>query len=121
MVAIMKKESEIRDEIYDYLSKSGHLVWKDRQVVRKPTKGTMQKSNGTPDIMMILAPTGRFLGIEVKSEKGKLRPEQIVFRDRANLSGALCFVATSVEDVILKLSELIRPSERNRINPFILP
>lgn len=54
---------------------------------------------GCPDLIGWLAPTGRFLGIECKGDRGKLRPEQAAFRDRLEKDGGLYIVARSVEDV----------------------
>ena len=92
-------EFGIRDLIIEYLEKKNIFCWLDRQVVRKPTKGTSSKSKGVPDILGIL-PDGTFLGIEVKTEDGKVRPEQKVFIERAQSLGAMCFVARSLDDVI---------------------
>lgn len=52
---------------------------------------------GSPDIIGVFK--GRFLGIEVKSKCGKLRPEQKEFLENIIKNGGIAFVAKSIEDV----------------------
>lgn len=44
--------------------------------------------SGLPDIVVVVPPGGRLLGLECKSEKGRLRPDQIAFKSRAEAVGA---------------------------------
>lgn len=54
---------------------------------------------GTPDICGILAPTGRFIGLELKSATGKQRDDQKRFeRIVTEFGGAYC-LARSLSDV----------------------
>ena len=46
-----------------------------------------------------LAPGGRFVAIEVKSEDGKLRPEQALFLDRVTQYGGLALVARGIDEI----------------------
>ena len=43
---------------------------------------------------------GRFLAIEIKTEKGRVTPHQQRFLDRVNEAGGVAFVARSIEDVV---------------------
>ena len=54
---------------------------------------------GLPDICGYLD-GGRALFVEVKSATGKLRPEQVVFLERAERCGCKVVVARSVDDLI---------------------
>ena len=54
---------------------------------------------GCPDIIGWLAPAGRFVGIECKSDRGRLRPEQVAFRDTLTRMGGIYIEARSVADV----------------------
>ena len=54
---------------------------------------------GQPDIMGIIGPNGRFLGIECKSEKGKQSPEQMTWQRMIESLGGLYILAKSIEDV----------------------
>lgn len=46
---------------------------------------------------------GRFLAIEIKTEKGRVTPHQQRFLDRVNEAGGVAFVARSIEDVTYHL------------------
>jgi hypothetical protein len=54
---------------------------------------------GAPDIVCVLR-GGRFMGIEVKTPTGRLRPEQEAFRDMLLNLGADYVVVRSVEDAV---------------------
>jgi len=60
---------------------------------------------GQPDIIAIAAPSGRFIGIEVKTGKGVLSDVPKNWKAQAELRGALYIVARSVGDVITALHE----------------
>lgn len=55
---------------------------------------------GSPDIMGYLPPTGRGFGIEIKTGKDRLSPEQIGFHHNANKMGALILVVKDYEDFL---------------------
>lgn len=54
---------------------------------------------GQADIQGVLAPSGRAVFIECKTQTGRLRPEQIAFGRMVEEMGALFIVARSLEDV----------------------
>lgn len=47
---------------------------------------------------------GKFLSVEVKTESGRLSPEQRAFKDTVNAAGGLAIVARSTEEAINGLS-----------------
>lgn len=53
---------------------------------------------GSPDIICVLG--GRFIGIECKSQKGKLNANQEKFKAELERSGGLYIVARSIDDVM---------------------
>lgn len=57
-------------------------------------------TNGLPDILAILHPQGRLLGIEMKSSTGKPSDEQDVWRERFIGAGAECIVARGWDEVL---------------------
>ena len=57
---------------------------------------------GCPDVLGQLK-DGRFLGCEVKSATGRLRPEQAVFLERIRGAGGVGFVARDCRDVFNNL------------------
>jgi len=65
----------------------------DRGNVRRVGLGV-----GTPDLVGILAPSGRLFALEVKAEDGRTRPEQKVCHERWRARGAFVAVVRSPED-----------------------
>jgi hypothetical protein len=63
--------------------------------------------NGTPDVIAILAPGSIFLGIEVKTAKGRLSSSQQEFQSKCERYGAYYIVARSVEDVKKALQSIM--------------
>ena len=57
---------------------------------------------GCPDVLGQLK-DGRLLGIEVKAERGRLRPEQSIFLERIRDAGGVAFVARDCRDVLREL------------------
>ena len=57
---------------------------------------------GCPDVLGQMK-DGRLLGVEVKAEKGKLRPEQTIFLERIRAAGGVAFVARDCRDVLREL------------------
>lgn len=57
---------------------------------------------GCPDVIGQLR-DGRFIGVEVKAAKGKLRPEQAIFLDRIRRAGGVAFMARDCRDVLREL------------------
>lgn len=57
---------------------------------------------GCPDVLGQLR-DGRLLGVEVKSQTGRLRPEQAVVLERIREAGGVAFVARDLRDVLREL------------------
>ena len=57
---------------------------------------------GCPDVLGQLC-DGRLLGVEVKAEHGRLRPEQKIFLERIRASGGVAFMARDCRDVLREL------------------
>lgn len=112
-------EKTIQTEILSYLETTGLLFWRQnsgripvptgrigrggKPVFRMVKLGT----EGLPDIIAVVPPDGRFVGLEVKSAIGVLRPAQEAFRDQLVGSGGLYYVVRSVTDVKAALKEVI--------------
>lgn len=60
---------------------------------------------GSPDLVGILRGSGRFIGVEVKLPKLGLEPNQVAWHKAARESGALVYVAHSVEEALAGLDE----------------
>lgn len=63
---------------------------------------------GCPDVLGQLK-DGRFLAVEVKSQAGRLRPEQALFLARIRAAGGVAFVARDCRDVLRTLGEAQAP------------
>lgn len=58
---------------------------------------------GSSDLVGILAPSGRYIALEVKSAIGKLRPEQVSHLAAVRRFGGFACVVRSVDDAIAAL------------------
>jgi hypothetical protein len=92
--ALQPTEKEIKKSIRRFLDMCGIFNW--------PQWQGQFSVKGVPDIIGIL-PSGVILGIEVKRPGGKVRPDQVEFIERINRSNGVAFVASSVEEVVMKL------------------
>lgn len=52
---------------------------------------------GVPDIILIKS--GQFIGLEVKTDIGRLSPDQVEFARRSKEAGAIYHVVRSIDDV----------------------
>lgn len=125
MTKPLVSEKVIQDSIIELLNKSGFFVWRNNvgsvQRDRFSVKtGLWQKTfymfgkKGLPDIIGC-TPSGTFLGIEVKTQSGKVSPEQKETLESLANRGAIAFVARSVADAIkvlgLEAHEIIEASD----------
>jgi penicillin-binding protein-related factor A (putative recombinase) len=100
----MTPESRIKNSICSWLRFNKVFFWvSDRVGIYDPRIGKFlanrnpYRIKGIADILGIYQ--GKFLAIEVKTEKGVLSPEQKIFLDNINKEGGIAFVARSIEDV----------------------
>lgn len=108
---MVKKEADIQKGIMDWLNAVGIMHWRVPvgPVIHRLGSGrnvrTIYKANpmkGFPDIAGLLTRKrpGVLFALEVKSEKGRLRPDQQVWLERIRWCGGVAEVVRSVEDVI---------------------
>jgi hypothetical protein len=77
----------------------GLVLWRNSTGVADTASGSKQRfglCKGSSDLIGIL--DGRFVAIEIKSETGKLRPEQVLFLDLVRKFGGFACVVRSVEE-----------------------
>ena len=98
----MKSESKIQSEILLEVNKRGHRLWRSNAGKVKTEHGQWIKlfPKGFPDTVGFRKDDGKFIAIEVKNKKGKLRPEQEKFKQYAETQPILYGVARSKEDAI---------------------
>ena len=92
-------EKEITIQIRYVLKLYGVFHWKVFQ--------TLGSTVGVPDIIAIQKGTGKLIGIEIKTARGKVSTAQQYFIDLINANGGIAFVARSAMDVINTLG--LRP------------
>lgn len=103
-----RPERDIQKEILEWLGTTDLVHWRQnsgmaflgpRRIILGPA--------GLPDIVVIIRPHGRFVGLEVKNDKGRLRPKQIEFAKKLTEAGGLYFVVRSVEQAKRAVAEAV--------------
>jgi hypothetical protein len=105
-----KPESIIEEQILWGLYKSKLFAWKNPTTGYFDTRLKVFRKhsnpfaiNGVSDILAIQ--NGRFIAVEVKSEKGKPTADQIKFIEKINSNGGIAIIARSWEDAKKQLLE----------------
>lgn len=78
--------------------------------LNKATAGRLYASGlktGMPDILIFF--NGRATGIEVKTDTGRLSPNQIAMHERLALAGVQVYVCRNTEDVLAALENASLP------------
>ncbi len=109
----MSAESDIQRAILDALAAIGAFAFR----TNSSGKGKAVKVRGgwvtlcppgTPDIYVLIPPTGRSLWLEVKTAKGEERESQLAWRAEATRRGALVAVVRTSQDAILEYQRAVR-------------
>ena len=98
-----KSEAAIQNEIILEVNKRGHRLFRGNAgTVKDERTGSWIKllPPGFPDTFGFRKSDGKFIAIEVKTEKGRLRKEQKAFAEFAKTQPILYGVARSKEDAI---------------------
>lgn len=90
-------EAEIRDQIYKYLLATGCFVWRDYQPTTSVIRGVGNQRKGIADLLGIY--NGKPLAVEVKTQKGKLTEDQVLWGKRFKEEGGVYVVARCLDDV----------------------
>lgn len=103
----MKSEHQIQSEIMLALSRHGCTVIRTNAGKVKTADGqtVALAPKGWPDITGFRKLDGRMLLVEVKNERGRLRPEQIKFKNFIKQYPVLYGVCRSAEDAIKLVEE----------------
>lgn len=107
----MVKEIDIQRLILEWLDANHYFNLRVpiSGVAHKIGNKTIYKKNplkGFPDIMGILkTKPGIMFTIEVKSKNGKLRPDQVLMKQKLESAGVVYILARSLYDVIEELSK----------------
>ncbi len=96
----------IQRNILDWLKQSGLLHWRQNSgVVFAGNRRILLGEEGLPDIIVVVPPNGKFLGLEVKSARGCLRPAQRLFRDKVTSCGGLFMVVRTLAEAQYAVAE----------------
>ncbi len=94
-------EKVIQRQILDWLKHTGINHWRQNSgTVFAGHRMIRLGEEGLPDIVCIVPPNGRFLGLEVKSAKGKLRPAQKEFMERIRSCGGYYVVVRTLQQAM---------------------
>jgi hypothetical protein len=96
-------EKDIQKSIIEYLSIKRHFFWRNNSgAIVSEYKGKKRfmrfGETGSPDICLIKS--GKFIGLEVKNEKGRQSPEQKQWETDCILAGAEYHIVRSIDDCI---------------------
>ena len=102
------KEAFIQAEILAWLRSTGLLHWRSNSGSlflhgRHINLGPL----GCADISLVLPTHGTFVGLEVKSAKGKMRPEQVKYCAGLTKMGGKYFVVRSVDEAKNAVAECL--------------
>lgn len=106
------KTNELTTRIIEHLYTLGIFAWRQNTLpVPMVREGVFSgfrpaSKSGVPDICAILPPGGRYVGIEIKTGKDRLRPEQIGFHQSVGKVGAVVLVVKDFEDFLEQFSHL---------------
>lgn len=99
----VKSERNIQANILMALSEAGCLVWRQNTgAYKEPKTGRLIRYGlcvGSSDIVGLCA-DGRFLAVEVKTETGRMRPEQTAFIAAVQKAGGRAGIARSAQDAL---------------------
>jgi len=95
-------ENKIQLRIIKKLLSHGIFCWRSGNHAVWDSKLNIYRSNpynmpGLPDIVCIIG--GQFVGIEVKTKKGKQSADQMMFEKRCKRNGGEYILATCIEDI----------------------
>lgn len=105
----MSKTNETTKQILNYLFERRIFAWRENTIgVFDAKRGIYRPApkKGISDIIAILPPHGRFCGIEIKTGKDRLSPEQQGFIENIQRMGGIALVVKDYEDFVDQFSNL---------------
>lgn len=113
------KEKDVVTAVLDYLLWNHVMAWRNNTGAAKAeytTKDGRHRDRiirfgaaGSPDIIAIAPPSGRFWGIECKREEGgKQSALQKNFQERIETAGGVYTLARSIDDVVADFKNKIK-------------
>jgi hypothetical protein len=105
-------ERQIQQQILNYLnSQKGCYAFHCRNGATYDPRGFYRAGSSHRGVSDIIGSfRGHALFVEVKTQKGKISAEQVLFIEKMKQTGAIAFVARCLEDVIAQLFKTTHPS-----------
>lgn len=102
-----REESQLVNMAIRWLYLQGCYVWRNNTGAFKAQGSNRYIAfglKGSADIIGMVGTgpnRGRFIAVECKSTKGRIKPEQKLFRDRVLAKGGFYILARSLDDLIM--------------------
>ena len=102
------KESLVVSACIQWLHVNGCFIWRNNTGAFKDATGRWVRYglNGSADVIGV-NPSGRFIAVEAKSDKGKPTEQQLRFGERVVAHGGVYVVAHSIDDLESRRAELL--------------
>ncbi len=114
-------EKVIQKQILDWLASTGLLYWRQNSgVVFVGKRRVLLGEKGLPDIVIIVPPSGRVLGMEVKSAKGTLRPDQKLFREKLTAIGGTYSVVRTLQQAMDAVAAMVGKEQWKQLQSSIM-
>lgn len=116
------KEKDIQKAILAWLEANNLCHWRQNAgvlpiknpVTQKITRVVRLGAEGIPDIIVVLPPRGHMVGLEVKTQTGKLRPKQKEFHAKLSDVGATPCVVRSLEEAAKCIMNQMEKEAQNK-------
>ena len=99
-----EKERHLQSAFLKAINEAPLGAWAIENIVVKKTRGAHVEvtglGTGSPDLLVLLAPAGKVIFLEVKTEDGVLSDAQIEWHGSARRHGASVHVVRSVEEAV---------------------
>lgn len=97
-------ESQIQADVRAALGRLPDvIVWRNHVGVLRGEDGRTHRFGlgvGSADLVGVIAPSGRLLALEIKSDAGRLRPEQRAWLDCVRAMGGFAAVVRSADEAL---------------------
>ena len=102
------KESEIQQPILEYLKYRGIFHYRQNTGAFKRDDGHFYRfgTAGSPDIVCVIK--GRYVGLEVKTPKGKLNDNQVEFHRQLMKAGGIVFTVRSLDEAVEAIEDAMK-------------
>ena len=97
----MQPEAKLKMAIIEAMQAAGHFAFRNEQGSRRNKR--LGCGIGSPDIFVVLRPSGRLVGLEAKIGKRAPTPEQARWGHELAARGGIYAVVRSVEEAIAAL------------------